>query len=199
MSYPKVDPKCQLLHGQCHHWVTSFYEDKPWLASAEVLLTFADTLTPELRSHLQSNNVQSNGCSNPFNLINNESERQALLATRPQRKVLPHSKDRVSTTTHIMSLAEVKKAMLEDIGADCWCVYTRNPQTHEPQHVYFESDGVVENPQDAIVRTNLLSDINPLVHDLNQGNDVCIIMGGNAFIDFYYRKIGDQFLSVAIR
>lgn len=180
MSYAIVHPTCYNKEGHCLHWVQSTVDDAP-------VLEFGNQIqSDDLHFKYPSQSQLDNKCGNPWNDLSDEYS-QTIKTDCPKIQQPPTHGQR--PITHITILENLKFELIQDIGADCWSVYTRNASTHVVTHIYFFQPHSGQDQAEQNKRQTLIDNPIKLIDDLNQGLQVCCSFGCYPFMDVYYQNV----------
>ncbi len=193
----------------CFHYVTELYEDVPNLCSpSEIMASIISfpTVSAELKQHLEEQQQQQSkqpnkGCGNPWNFFQQSStEKDHAVSQRPKAKELPTNGPRPSCVTKVKSRQETLEALDWYITADCWSVYMRDANTHEPKTtIYWQkypSCELIGSRPTNMASLLLLLDLDQEVSTTKV--ELCVSLGSTAFMDMYVCKINDDQFIITI-
>ncbi len=185
-SFAIVHPTCYNREGQCLHWVQLTVDSSPTLSFGQ----FIQSDDP----HFQNLPTKTDGCGNPWGTFSDEYS-DIIKAGCPKAQQPPtHGLRPVTQISFFNSTEAVINELIEDITADCWSVYVRDPQTHIVVKQYYftpNTPGTWDKVEGA-KREALTDNPQTMIEDLDQGNHVCCSFGCSPFIDSYYvRVLGD--------
>lgn len=198
-SYYEIDDKCYKPYGEdepCIHWVFHTYDSDPFLSwSSEILKDNKENKNSEMQKimhHMKEtddNNIYE--CGNPWNALTKDRNLEyQVRKNKPVNKTPPIIRGDTAvkfTIKHINVDEKVISQEIRDtIEASCISVYVRDKQ-HKPIKVYYDLSK--KDTEDAETqRENLYENPKELIDYLNEGLEVCLIMGPGEFIDYYVFK-----------
>lgn len=144
--------------------------------------------TPRLR-YLRGYTVDATTkCGNPWNLVEDILDaREEVLSYKPTKESLPDYPEKPTITVDFSGKAECIKDISENVGADCWLVYTTN-DVRELSKIYYDAIRNKEDFDDAN-RTALMDNTAEVIGpELEEGKTVYVIMN-KFFIDFVYKRV----------
>ena len=161
MDYYKRYPEF-VINDIKFQWVINNYDDKP------MLIILSD--------------CGNKGCGNPWNIVEDQGIRDKVLSYLPeQNDSVENNKPKI--TIKYFTNNDVYEDIKDLLGGDCWRVYSLNDQ-RELQTLYFD-DGYDNNG----MRDKLLNNPELVKDDFKKGNTLYVIMGGNPFYDYIYKKV----------
>ena len=188
------------IEPMCYHWVRTDYGSDPRLlknVNIKKYLEDEDLVTKhqDIYDHCcQASEKKLGGCGNPYNYMT-EEERQIIIK---EKKNMPESNfpghDPKSVYTNIYNGKDLDYTIdfvRNAVGSDCWCVYQRKIKNNEPIKTFFDSRELEyddheesERVQEEKIRNEIIEDPS-IVLPMTSDTILCIVMGGELFIDNY--------------
>jgi hypothetical protein len=198
-SYYEIDEKCYKPYGDyepCLHWIFETYDSEPFLSwSTEILKNNKETTNSDIQKIMQHmiepQDTKVYSCGNPWNVLSsNRNLDREVRKNKPVTKSSPITRGETAvkfTIKHInVDEKVISREIVETIEASCISVYVRDKH-HKPIKVYYDLNKE-DTKEEEKEREILYENPKELINHLDEGHEVCLIMGPGEFIDYYVFK-----------